>query len=191
MSDTLKTSSSPFIDDKELHQKWIWFVVLGLILISLGVFAFGNLVLATNASILYLGVFMSLGGLVQMIHSFRIQIWSGFLYLLLSGLIYTLAGVIAFIDPALAAITMSLVLSVALMTSGLLRIWSSFELNSSSNWGWLFLSGLTTLIAGAIFAIGWPINSIWILGLMLALDLTFQGLFALVLGMGLRRANFI
>ncbi len=190
MSNKSVTSLKINFHESEIKTKWIWFVILGLSLISLGIVAFGNLVLASSASVLYVGAFMSLGGVVQMVHSFRLKLWPGFFYLFLSGLIYTFAGVIAFIDPALAAITLTLALSVALLTSGLLRIWSSFELKSSANWGWLFLSGLTTLIAGAIFAIGWPVNTIWILGLMLAFDLTLQGIYALVLGMGLRSVNY-
>jgi len=35
---------------------------------------------------------------------------------------------------------------------------------------------------------GWPINSLWILGLFLAIDLMMQGISYIAFGLGLKRA---
>src|SRR5690606_2655332 len=42
-------------------------------------------------------------------------------------------------------------------------------------WQWLALSGVITLATGILVAVLWPGNSIWLLGLILAIDLLFQG----------------
>ncbi|MCY1305571.1 hypothetical protein D9M70_553850 [compost metagenome] len=44
------------------------------------------------------------------------------------------------------------------------------------------LGGLVTLAAGLIIAAGWPVNSLWILGLFLAVDLVMQGLSLIAFG---------
>ena len=53
--------------------------------------------------------------------------------------------------------------------------------------GWLALSGLITLAAGLLIALGWPGNSLWILGLLLVFDLIFQGFSLIFLGLALRQ----
>ncbi len=179
------------LNTSEVQTKGIWFVMLGLTLIFLGLLAFANLLLATEISVLYVGLCMSIGGFIQVIHSFKVKNWSGFFYLLFGGLIYTIAGLLAVIDPFLAALTLTLLLSFSLIVSGALRIWFSFDFSYEKNWGWLLLSGITTVFAGLIFAFGLPVNTLWLLGMILAFDLTFQGLYALVLGMGLRKINYI
>jgi uncharacterized membrane protein HdeD (DUF308 family) len=51
----------------------------------------------------------------------------------------------------------------------------------------MVLSGLVTLLAGVIIALGWPINSLWVLGMFLAIDLVFQGWATIALGLALKR----
>ena len=47
--------------------------------------------------------------------------------------------------------------------------------------------GVITLLAGIVIAIGWPVNSLWILGMFLAIDLIFQGWSFVAFGLALRR----
>ncbi len=191
MSNSLSTSANFNLYEKNVPAKWIWYVILGLTLLFFGFLSFGNLVIAARASVLYVGAFMVIGGILQMTHSFRFKGWPRFIYLFLSGLIFTFAGIIAFIDPLLTATMLTLALSVALMTSGLLRIWCSFELQSSQNYIWLFLSGLMTLMAGILCVFGWPNNTVLVLGLILAFDLTLQGIYTIVLGLSLRSVKYV
>jgi uncharacterized membrane protein HdeD (DUF308 family) len=86
----------------ELRSRWGWFVALGIVLLVLGFLAFGNLVIATVASVLYVGALMAVGAVAQIIHAFRVKRWGGFFFWLLSGLLYGAAGILAFLNPALA-----------------------------------------------------------------------------------------
>jgi len=54
--------------------------------------------------------------------------------------------------------------------------------------GWLIVSGVLTLILGGIIAAGWPVNSLWVLGLFLAIDLLFAGIAYVGFGTALRSA---
>lgn len=46
----------------------------------------------------------------------------------------------------------------------------------------MVIGGLVTLLAGLIIAAGWPVDSLWILGLFLAVDLVMQGLASIAFG---------
>ncbi|WP_455272369.1 HdeD family acid-resistance protein [Rhizobium herbae] len=165
-----------------LGEKWGWFVALGVALIMGGGIAFGNVMAATVASVYYVGMIMLLGGILHLMQAFRVKKWESVFYWILSGACYTVAGVFAFLNPMLASAALTLLMAVALIVAGALRIWTGFRLRALEGWGWIALAGVVTLIAGLIIAAGWPVNSLWILGLFLAIDLVMQGLALIAFG---------
>jgi uncharacterized membrane protein HdeD (DUF308 family) len=50
-------------------------------------------------------------------------------------------------------------------------------------------SGVVSVLAGVVFVLGWPVNSLWLLGMVLAIDLTFQGVCAIAFGLALKPAR--
>jgi len=187
--ETLGTSLNWDTIENDAQVKWGWFIALGVTLLGLGIFAFSNLMTATTISLLYVGAFMVIGGVIQMAHSIQVKSWSGFSYYMMNGLFYGIAGVIAFQNPLLAAAALTIFLALALVASGAMRIWSSFNPRSQIGRGWSLASGITTFLVGFIFLFSWPINSIWLLGMILAIDLTFQGVAYVAFGMILKNLN--
>ncbi|MBV2145048.1 HdeD family acid-resistance protein [Falsochrobactrum sp. TDYN1] len=171
----------------ELSGKWGWFVALGVALLILGGIAFGNLVFATVVSVYYVGLMMLIAGIIEIIHSFGVKTWGSFFFWLLSGLLYTAAGIVAFINPVLAAGVLTLLLAAALLGSGAFRIWLGFKSRPSSGWGWIVATGIITALAGLVIAFHWPVDSLFILGLFLAIDLIFQGWAFIAFGLGIKR----
>ncbi|AEG52420.1 HdeD family acid-resistance protein [Sinorhizobium meliloti] len=165
-----------------LAGKWGWFVALGVLLIMCGGIAFGNLLMATVASVYYVGLIMLIGGLLNLAHAFQVKSWGSVLYWILSGAFYAAAGLFAFINPVLASSVLTFLLALALIAAGCSRIWVGFRLRPLGGWGWMVIGGLVTPLAGLIIAAGWPVDSLWILGLFLAVDLVMQGLASIAFG---------
>lgn len=172
-----------------LSHKWGWFIVLGIVMLMLGGIAFGNLVFATVASVYYVGIIILVAGIVEIIHAFSVQTWKSFFFWMISGLLYAAAGVLTFLNPFLASAIFTFFIAVALVGSGLFRMWVAFQSRSVKGWGWVFAGALITMLAGIVIAIGWPVNSLWILGMFLAIDLVFQGWAMIALGFGLKTAR--
>ena len=170
----------------ELRSKWGWFIALGVALLFMGAFAIANLFTATVASVYLLGIVMIVAGFAQIITAFQVRRWGGFLFWLLSGLLYGAAGFFAVYNPVLAAATLTLFLAVMLIASGVTRIWSSLQLRPESGWGWIMASGVLTTLVGIVFLLGWPVNSLWLLGLVLAIDLIFHGISQILFGLALK-----
>ena len=170
----------------QMRSKWVWFVGVGAVLIVLAALAFSNLVLATTLTMFYLGALMVIGGAASILHSFQLKGWSGFDTWFLSGLLYAVSGVFVLNDPLLAAATLTLLLAVALIVSGVMRLWSGFQMRFHAGRMWMMASGLLTLLTGLVFIMGWPVNSLFLLGVLLALDLGFQGISAIMFGMLLK-----
>ena len=171
----------------DVRGKWGWFVALGVLMLIAGVIAFANLFLATVVSVYYIGALMIVGGIFEIIHAFQVKSWGGLIWWLLSGILYTLAGIVAFMNPILASSVLTLLLAVSLIAAGVLRIWVGVKARPETNWGWIVAAGVVTALAGIVIAIGWPVNSLFILGLFLAFDLIFQGWGYIAFGLGLRR----
>jgi uncharacterized membrane protein HdeD (DUF308 family) len=173
----------------ELRHRWGWFVALGVALLLLGTMAFLNMLVATVASVYTVGILMLIGAAIQIGQAFSVKSWSSFAWWILGGVIYALAGLATLVNPLLASAFLTLFLAAALVASGVSRIWVGFQSRPSANWGWLALSGLVTLLAGLVIAMGWPVNSLWVLGMFLAIDLLFQGWASIALGLALRRGR--
>ncbi len=163
-------------------DKWGWFVALGVLMIMGGGIAFGNVLAATVASVYTVGIVMLVGGILHLGQAFRVKSWESAIYWSLSGACYTIAGIFAFFNPLLASAILTFLMAVALVVAGAFRIWTAFKLRPLAGWGWIALGGVLTLLAGLVIAAGWPINSLWLLGLFLAIDLVMQGLALIAFG---------
>lgn len=172
-----------------IGSTWGWFVALGLGLLLLGFVALGNLAIATLASVLIVGAMMMVGGILQIIVAFRIRKERGFLLWLVSGLLYAAAGVLTFYNPRLAAQVLTLLLAFALILSGFIRIAAGVRLRPYEGWGWIVASGVVSTAVGAIVIFGWPFTPLFTLGIVLAVDLAFQGVMAIAFGLLLRHAR--
>ena len=172
----------------EVRPKWGWFLVLGIVYIAAGVIAGGNLLLATSASVYYVGAMMVIAGVIHIVQAFQVKGWGAFIWWLLGGVLYTAGGIAVFFNPLLASTALTLVFATLVIISGVSRIWLGFQVRPGDGWGWIIASGIVSILAGFILMLGWPINSLWLLGMMLSIDLIFQGVSLAFFAFSLRKA---
>ena len=87
------------------------------------------------------------------------------------GVLYIVAGFVTFDNPLFAAVLLTLMLGASLVASGIMRVILAFSMRAEMPWIWVALSGVITLLLGLLILARWPINSIYILGLFLGIDL--------------------
>lgn len=172
-----------------LRAQWGWFVVIGIALVILGAIALVHVLAATLVSVIFVGTLMLIGAVSQLIQAWRVKNWSGFFVWSISGLLYAAAGIVAIVNPFAGAAMLTLLLGATLIGAGAFRLWVWFNNRGQQGWGWLAFSGLITLATGILIAIGWPANSLWILGLLLGFDLMLQGWSLLFAGLALRKSR--
>ncbi|MCX7305467.1 MAG: HdeD family acid-resistance protein [Hyphomicrobiales bacterium] len=185
---TLSPDISDMLKERigHLRSKWGWFVALGVMMLIVGVIALGNLLAATIASVYLVGIMMLFAGGFEIAHSFGVKTWGGFFWWLLSGLLYAFAGVVTFTNPLLASAVLTLLLAVSLVASGLVRGWIGYKHWSRNGSGWIMAAAVITVLCGLVIAARWPVNSLWVLGMFLAIDMIFQGWTAIALGLALK-----
>jgi uncharacterized membrane protein HdeD (DUF308 family) len=144
-------------------------------------------VFATVATVLVVGIMMIISGVAEVINAFQLKSWGKFLLWVLLGLLYIFAGFVTFENPLLAATLLTLMLGFALVASGIMRLILAFTMKEGTPWLWVVLSGLITLVLGAIILAHWPVSGLYILGIFLGIDLVFAGVSWISVGLGLRK----
>ena len=172
--------------ERETGFGWGWFIVLGAALIVLGALAFLNLPPAGTASLYAVGVVMVIGAFAQLGTMLLVPGWRGIGLLVLSAILYGAAGIFAIVNPRLAAMPLTLLLAFALIFSGLMRIRLTSVMPPLHGWGWVAASGFVSVLTGLMFIHLLFANTVWLLGLALAVDLTFQGAMVIAFGVALR-----
>jgi uncharacterized membrane protein HdeD (DUF308 family) len=172
-----------------LRAKWGWIVALGAVYVVAGVVALGSVVSATAATVLIVGAMMIVSGVAEVINALQVKTWGRFLFWLALGILYIVAGFVAFENPLLTAVWLTLILGAALVASGVVRIFLGFNMQHGSPWIWVVVSGGITLLLGLIILAHWPVSSLWTLGIFLGVDLVFAGASWVGLGMGLRQGG--
>ncbi len=171
-----------------MRAKWGWIVALGVVYVVAGFIALGSIVAATVATVYVVGIMMIIAGVAEVISAFQVKSWGRFIFWLLLGILYVVAGFVAFDNPLLTAVWLTLILGAALVASGLVRIYLGFNMRAGSPWVWVVISGLITFLLGVIILAHWPVSSLWTLGIFLGVDLVFAGASWIGLGLGLRNA---
>jgi uncharacterized membrane protein HdeD (DUF308 family) len=184
----MSTGSHPgwhVIGAEELRQGWGWILALGIILILLGLFALGWAVLATLVSVVVFGWLLLFGGILSVIHAFMRRRWGGFFLELFAGILYVVFGLMVVGHPAESAIALTLLIAVFLVLGGIFRIVTALTVRFH-HWIWVLLNGVISLLLGLWIWIQWPVDSLWVIGLFIGIDMIFYGWSLIMLALAVR-----
>ena len=171
-----------------LKARWQWIVVFGVISLVAGVLALGSVAAATVSAAEIVGVLMLIASFAEIAAAFGVRDWGHFLFWLLLGVLYALAGLACLLDPFAAATLLTLMLGIAMAIIGLLRIFVATKIKHEHGtpWGWIAFSGVLSFLVGLMIVAGWPATSFFVLGLFLGMDLVFIGTMWIAMGLALK-----
>ncbi|QKM64077.1 hypothetical protein DCO17_01825 [Polynucleobacter tropicus] len=159
---------------------------LGVLFIILGMIGVAGQVIFSLVTVNILGIFLFAGGLLQAIHAFKSAGWKSVSVQLIFAILYIAAAIYvwAFPIPALEAIT--LWLAAIFFVTGFLRLVSAFQHRHFAEWFWLALSAAISILMGVLIMSSFPSSSLWLPGLLIAIELLLQGWSLLFLGFAAR-----
>lgn len=169
----------------EVRRNWGWFLGLGVLLTVFGVVAIGAAAAMTIVSMIFFGWLLIFAGALEAVHSFWRKAWGGFFVDLLAGLLYLVIGVLLVANPAASAVTLTLLLALVLIFGGVFRIAIALAVRYP-NWSWLMIHGVVNLLLGILIMAQWPVSGLWVIGLFIGIDLLFNGVALIMLGMAAR-----
>jgi membrane protein HdeD len=141
-------------------------------------------VMSLSAAIL-VGWLLLIGGSLWAVHTYQsgsknIMDWIKPVLLFGTGslmLFYPLSGVA----------TMGLLLAVYLLLDAMHSFALARAIYPAGGWGWIAFNGIVSALLAAMFLIGWPTTSLWLVGLFVGISLLFDGWALVTIGWALRR----
>ena len=152
----------------------------------IGMIAIGLAVVMTIVSVMFVGWLLIIGGVFEVIHGFTRRPWSGFFINLLAGVLYAVAGVVMIANPALAAVSLTLLIAIILIVAGLFRLVVAFS-TPLHHRGWLILNGVISILLGVMIWRSWPVSGLWVIGMFIGIDMIFDGWTEIMLALTARR----
>lgn len=141
-------------------------LVLGFVMLSFPM-------LLGTAAIWVAGVALVVIGLVHLWHVLTRagqRIWS-----LVSGFIYSIAGIAMVVLPIASLSVITLVLGMALLVGGVMRLMVAITMRKEQGSAWRFFNAFVSVILGGMVVWSWPESSLWFVGTIIAVEMIFSG----------------
>ncbi|MBC7543766.1 MAG: HdeD family acid-resistance protein [Candidatus Sericytochromatia bacterium] len=142
-------------------NRWWWPVLRGALLIVLGVVSFAYPLATLVAAGIYIGLALIVSGVLLSAHALNrrhtVSYWGVFLA---GGLFEAIVGLMLFLSPGLAAVSLPLALGFWAIVLGITQTINAIDLRpeSGSNWGLNLIAGVAAIILGLLvfanFSIG-------------------------------------
>jgi uncharacterized membrane protein HdeD (DUF308 family) len=171
---------------ERLREKWAAITAFGVLLVVLGFVALFFSLVATIVTVTLNGVLFLIAGGAEIGIGMHSRTWGRFFFWVLGGLLYLAAGVVCIVNPVLASVALTLILGAALIAAGVVRAYLAFQLPADQPRALVFVAAAVTILLGLVIVTHWPLDSVYVLGTLLGLDLLFHGVGWVSFGMGLR-----
>jgi uncharacterized membrane protein HdeD (DUF308 family) len=171
---------------ERLRGKWASITAFGVLLVILGFAALFFSLIATIATVTLNGVLFLIAGAAEIGIGMHSRGWGQFFLWVIGGILYLAAGVLCIVNPLLASVVLTLLLGAGLVAAGIVRIYLATQLPAGQPRALVFLAAVVTILLGLIIVSHWPLDSVYVLGTLLGVDLLFHGVGWVSFGMGLQ-----
>ena len=156
-------------------SRTLWLVV-GIISILGGIFAFFNPLSATFAAEQLAGFTFLLVGVLQFIALFRAHSTTGKVLAAIGGVLGVLIGIELLQNPLQGILTLTMVVAILFMATGIVRVVVAFGLRKTVAFIPLLISGLISIALAVMIFSGYPQSATYMLGVLLAVELISNGI---------------
>jgi len=159
-----------------VHAHWKLFLLQGVLMLVLGMFAIALPNVFTLEIELLVGWLFIVGGLLRAATIFRKRHMPGFWWTLGTGVLAVLLGTILIANPLQGVRTLTIVMTAMFVVEGIAAIFVALEFRRFlHNWSWTIVSGLINLALAYLIWQGWPNSAGWVIGLYVGINMIFLG----------------
>jgi uncharacterized membrane protein HdeD (DUF308 family) len=175
-----------------LAKEWWCFLLVGILLVIGGTAAIAYPWFTSIGVVIFLGAILIVSGLATIITAFWAGRWSAFMVQILIGILYMVAGFVITDAPLTSLALLTLMLAGFFVIAGGFRIVTAL-VEKYPQWGWSLFNGVVTLMLGLIIFRSFkqlpeqPSGVFWIIGLMVGLELLFNGWTWIMLSLAIKK----
>jgi uncharacterized membrane protein HdeD (DUF308 family) len=159
--------------------------LLGIVLIISGICMLAAPMVAGAVTVMIVGGFMAVAGLVECAHSFRVTTAASRATWLLAGLLTLLCGALVMAHPIFGLGFLTLLLAAYFFVDGFMKVVTAFKLTAFR--GWFLVNGLLSFLLAYLIWANWPLSGGWAVGILVGINFIFTGISALAVGEGLKQ----
>jgi uncharacterized membrane protein HdeD (DUF308 family) len=149
--------------------------IVGLLLTLLGCLALASIGITSLISVVFYGSLLTVTGIAEIIHAFRVRKTGPFLLFLLGGVLSIVVGVLVLAWPAAGLAAMTLLLAGYFFATGLFRTITSL-MDRYPRWGWDCADGIVCIALGIIIMAQWPLSTLWAVGIVVGVGIISRGI---------------
>ncbi len=170
-----------FLVEKEFAKKFrTYSIVTGILLIISGIIGIVLPQIMSLTISFFIGWLFIFGGFIagyHVIRSYR-KNWVAWF----KPVVLLVIGILLLLFPTATIAAIGLLLVVYFLLDAFAGFAAAHELQGHKGRGWMIVNAILSLILAIIFLIGWPISSIWLVGLFVGISLFMDGVVLLMLG---------
>ena len=183
MSQNIKNIDSTFLN--EIKKNSGLTIAMGIIVLLMGMFAMGSPFIAGVSLAVAVGFMLIIGGVSQLVFALKARTGS---FSIILGVLTVIAGGYMVTNPGVALATMTMVLAIYLVISGIFEVMMAFQIKPVKGWGWALFSGVISALLGAMIWSQFPVSGVWTVGTLIGIKLFFSGWTLLMFGFTARAA---
>lgn len=187
MSSSTQADALPEV---KLPAKWGGLLALGIVMLALGTIGLGMTVALTLGTVIVFGGFLLGGGILQLIAVFRDAEsgWKGRVFHFVTALLYILMAALIIYDPVGASAGITLFIAALFIALAVNRFSTAWQ-NRKQGQGWALpaIAGVADVLLAAIIVGQWPISGLWVIGLLVAIELIFNGWLLVLVALAARK----
>ena len=157
------------------RQSSIWFVIGAILMLIAGLLAISLPLATTTALSILLAWLLIAAGIGHIVAAFRFTSFASFIWELLVATAAIIAGAYMRAFPAMAPVTLTFVLAVLFLASGISEFALFFRIRFLPHSGWILINAVVDIIIGLVVLRHWPANSLWLLGVLVGISLVVAG----------------
>ena len=103
------------------------------------------------------------------------------------GSLMTLTGLYMVVQPAAGLISLTLILVIYLVVTGMFELIIALQVRPQAGWGWLMFNAAVTLLLGVMLWRQFPLSGVWAIGVLFGIKMIFSGWALVFLGRSVKR----
>ena len=155
--------------------------IYGIVFLIIGVIGIIYPVIISLVTAVFYGWLLLLGSIAMAMHTWQTnkKDWLGWLKVF----IFLLVSLMIIFNPLLGVAALGIMFAFYFFMDSFSSFALAFELKPSAMWWISLLNGILSAILGFIIIANWPLSSLFLVGLLVGVNLFFDGITLLSLGM--------
>ena len=151
-------------------------IIIGILALLLGIIAIIYPAVIGKISVVVIGVFLVIGGLLRLTFSVVSFSMGSLIMRFLYGLLMIIAGIWIIMNPDMGLEALTLIMAIYFIVDGITGLVYSFSLMPIGGGIYLLISGIVGIVLGILIFYRWPESSNYALGIYLGIKLIIDGL---------------